>query len=65
MPISTFFIWIPVQSVDLQQRLCVVTHADLSGHRGADTTERMLAERVDWPTLGDDIKTFVRGVSTA
>ncbi|OWZ00772.1 Retrotransposon protein [Phytophthora megakarya] len=54
-------IWILAQSVVLQQRLCVVAHAGLSGLRGADTTERMLAETFDWPTLGNDIKKFVRG----
>ncbi|OWZ07204.1 hypothetical protein PHMEG_00020437 [Phytophthora megakarya] len=54
-------IWIPAQSVDLQQRLCVVAHSDLSGNRGADTTEHTLAETFDRPTLHDNIKKFVRG----
>ncbi|POM64853.1 Retrotransposon protein [Phytophthora palmivora] len=52
-------VWIPSNSVDLQQRLCVVAHACLSGHLGAGTTERMLAEKFEWPTLRDDIRKFV------
>ncbi|POM58941.1 DNA/RNA polymerase [Phytophthora palmivora] len=54
-------IWIQANIVDLQQRLCVAAHARLSGHRGANTTERMLAEKFEWPTLSDDIRKFVRG----
>ncbi|GMF18369.1 unnamed protein product [Phytophthora fragariaefolia] len=33
-------IWIPEQCVDLQQRLCVLAHAGLSGHRGEGVTQQ-------------------------
>lgn len=54
-------IWIPAMSVDLQQRLCVVAHAGLSGHRGEIVTEKTIADKFSWPTLSDDVKKFVRG----
>lgn len=32
-------IWIPADAIELQQRLCVVSHAGASGYRGVKATE--------------------------
>uniref|UniRef100_H3H555 Reverse transcriptase n=1 Tax=Phytophthora ramorum TaxID=164328 RepID=H3H555_PHYRM len=56
---STGQVWIPPDSGELQQRLCVVAHAGASGHRGAAATLKSLSTCFFWPTMGPDVTTFV------
>jgi hypothetical protein len=35
-------VWIPDEAVDLKQRLCVMAHVGLAGHRGINTTVKVL-----------------------
>jgi transposase InsO family protein len=53
-------VWIPDDAVELQQRLCVVAHAGLSGHRGIEATTAVLAEQFSWSTLRGDMQKFVK-----
>lgn len=54
-------LWIPDDAVELQQRLCVVTHAGASGHRGATTTAKSLSDLFVWTTRAQDVASFVNG----
>lgn len=42
--------WISDDGVDLQQRLCVIAHAGVAGHRGIETTYDILATHV-WKSI--------------
>ena len=53
-------VWIPDDALDLQQRLCVVAHAGVGGHRGIRTTTATIEERFVWTTLDTDVKRFVQ-----
>ncbi|ETV63972.1 hypothetical protein H257_19092 [Aphanomyces astaci] len=54
-------IWVPDSAVDLQQRLCVITHQGASGHRRIAATTKSVAANFIWRTLKDDVEKFVRG----
>ena len=47
--------WVPDQVKQLHHLLCVVTHQGPSGHRGRDTTMKLLRGRVRWNTIRDDV----------
>jgi transposase InsO family protein len=47
-------------ALSLRQRLCVLAHQGLSGHRGIEITLRSLRERFTWPDIESDVRTFVR-----
>ena len=53
-------IFVPTEPDDLRIRLLVVGYAGHAGHCGMDITKRRLAERFWWPTLVQDVETFVR-----
>ena len=52
-------IWVPKAAIELQERLCVVAHAGLSGHRGVDATVKALGDMFALPTLKADVREFV------
>jgi hypothetical protein len=54
-------VWIPADSAEMQQRLCVIAHVGASGHRGAKTTAHALSEMFSWTTLTKDFAVFVHG----
>jgi hypothetical protein len=37
-------VWIPEEAAELKQRLCVIAHAGLAGHRGINITVKALQE---------------------
>ena len=47
--------WIPDPDKQLQHLLYAVAHQGPSGHRGRDTTLKLLKGRVHWSTMADDI----------
>lgn len=53
-------VWIPPTAVDLQQRLCVISHAGRSGHRGETVTLKAIARLFIWDGIQEDVKQFVR-----
>lgn len=53
-------IWIPDDSSDLLLRLCLIVHVSAAGHRGANTTKRILRKYYDWSTLSVDTSEFVK-----
>jgi len=53
-------VWIPDESSDLHLRLCIIAHTGPSGHRGQDTTEKILRASFFWSTMTVDIRSFVR-----
>ncbi|GMF28513.1 unnamed protein product [Phytophthora fragariaefolia] len=48
-------VWIPDDATDLQQRLCVISHAGASGHRGVDASTSILSDTFVWDTLSTDM----------
>ncbi|EGZ27480.1 hypothetical protein PHYSODRAFT_293359 [Phytophthora sojae] len=52
--------WTPDDAVELQQRLCGVAHAGLSGHPGIEATTTALSESFNWSSLRRDAQHFVR-----
>ncbi|KAJ8577220.1 hypothetical protein ON010_g1985 [Phytophthora cinnamomi] len=54
-------IWIPDDETDLQQRLCVISHAGASGYRGVDASTSILSDTFIWDTLSTDMASFVAG----
>jgi len=50
-------IWIPNES--LAQRIMIIAHSSSSGHRGYDSTKKMIRDRFWWPGFLSDIKFFV------
>ncbi|KAE8877505.1 hypothetical protein PF003_g38398 [Phytophthora fragariae] len=54
-------VYIPDDAADLQQRLCVVAHAGVSGHRGGRATQQALEAVFYWSSLGADVAAFVNG----
>ncbi|OQR83686.1 hypothetical protein ACHHYP_14408 [Achlya hypogyna] len=53
-------IWIPDDAADLQQRLCVVAHAGIAGHRGGDATFSALRHFAWWSTMKADVDYFLK-----
>ena len=53
-------VWIPDEDSDLQLRLCIIAHTGPSGHRGRDSTLRVLQKSYFWSTISTDVWTFVR-----
>lgn len=47
--------------LDMRIELIVMAHAYGAGHRGAETTSRLLEAVVYWPGIKDDVKKFVAG----
>lgn len=44
----------------MQLRLCIIAHADSSGHRGSGSTEQALRSIFNWSTLTEDVRDFIR-----
>ena len=44
-------LWIPDTAVDLQQRLRVVAHAGIAGHRSVDATTAAIQRTAWWSTM--------------
>ena len=57
---QTKVIFIP-DRYKLRQRLLVIAHAGLAGHRGQDITVKRLTAQVWWPGIKEEILGFVRG----
>ena len=53
-------VWIPDRASDLQLRLCIIAHTGPSGHRGRDSTARVLRKHYFWSTMTTDVRTFVQ-----
>jgi hypothetical protein len=53
-------IWNPDQDVDLQQRLCVIAHQGVAGHRRIAATTKAVSDKFIWTTLAQDVDAFVR-----
>jgi hypothetical protein len=47
--------WIPDAAKQLQHLLYAVAHQGPSGHRGRDTTIKLLRGRVRWSSMRDDV----------
>lgn len=62
-------IWIPDTASDLQLRLGIILHTELSGRRDQSTTETVVLRHSFWLTIATDIQSFARacikGLSTA
>jgi len=54
-------VWIPSEAVDLKHRLCVLAHAGLAGHRGINTTVKVLQGVFVWKKMHQDVSSFVNG----
>ncbi|GMF23132.1 unnamed protein product [Phytophthora fragariaefolia] len=54
-------VWIPGDATDMQQRLCVVAHPGVSGHRGSRATTQALEAVLCWRTMAKDVAEFVAG----
>ena len=54
-------VWLPEEAVDLKQRLCVVAHAGLAGHRGINTTVTALQADFAWKYMQQDVTAFING----
>jgi len=52
-------ILIPVSDIELQSRICVISHAGSAGHRGQKATYNAVKARFYWPGLPDVVRTFV------
>lgn len=52
-------LWIPDEAVDLQQRLCVVAHAGIAGHRGVEATTTSIKRTAWWSTIKADVERFL------
>ena len=54
-------IWIPGgENLDMRQRLLIIAHAGISGHRGQYATEKILSSVYFWKGMKDDVADFVR-----
>jgi transposase InsO family protein len=54
-------VWIPEEAAELKQRLCVIAHAGLAGHRGINTTVKALQEVFTWKGMQHEVATFING----
>jgi transposase InsO family protein len=52
-------IWIPNEAVELKQRLCVIAHAGLAGHRGINTTVKVLQSVFAWKGMQGEVSAFI------
>ena len=44
----------------LRQRLCIIAHQGLAGHRGSAVTSQWIRERFHWPNLDQEVTAFCR-----
>lgn len=51
-------VWIPDESLKLQQKLLVLAHCGTSGHRGALAILSLLSEKFSWTSMRNDVKIF-------
>ena len=52
-------ILIPASDIEMQSRICVISHAGSAGHRGQKATYNAIKARFYWKGLPDVVKTFV------
>ena len=53
-------VWIPSDDLDLQLRICVISHAGIGGHRGYEATLSAIQDHFFWRSLNSDIDVFCR-----
>ena len=53
-------LYVPEEPAHLRLRLMTVGHAGAAGHRGIATTQQVVGDRFWWPSLRNDVDTFVR-----
>ena len=53
-------LYVPPEDEELLLRICVSAHCGLGGHRGYTATCTTIKQKLHWPTIEADVKTFVQ-----
>ena len=53
-------LYVPQDDEEMHLRICVAAHCGLGGHRGYIATRDIIKEKLHWPTLDADVKSFVQ-----
>lgn len=54
-------IWIPADDQELKLKVLAISHSGMMGHRGKDSTERVVLESYTWHDMNSDISSLVHG----
>ncbi len=57
---NTTTVWIPIEDVELQTRLCIIAHYERGQHRGQNSTKTKLEKYCYWPGMKHSVREIVR-----